>query len=283
MNLSGEKFNKYFDQIIALAVKYGAKVVLAILVLIIGLWLIKRVVKLVDKTMTKRNVDPSLKPFLHSIIGVLLKIMLVITVASMVGVEMTSFIAVLGAAGLAVGLALQGSLANFAGGVLILLLKPFKVGDFIEGAGHSGTVREIQIFYTYITTVSNQEVIIPNGKLSNDAMTNFSYHDTRRMELTYGIGYGDDIDKAKAILQRLMEEEERLLKDPAPMMFVDSLADSSVNIQVRMWSKRPDYWDIRWNFPEKVKKAFDAEGISIPFPQRDVHFYNESKEKDGKV
>ena len=272
-----EKFNEYFDNIIGLVVQYGAKLLLAILVLIIGLWIIKRVVRVADKTMTKRNVDPSLKPFLKSIIGALLKVMLIISVASMVGVEMTSFVAVLGAAGLAVGLALQGSLSNFAGGVLILLLKPFKVGDFIDGAGHSGTVREIQIFYTYITTASNQEVIIPNGKLSNDAIKNYSFHDTRRMELVYGIGYEDDIDKAKSILQRLLDEETRLLKDPAPMMFVQTLADSSVNIEVRAWANRPDYWDIRWNFPEKVKKAFDEAGISIPFPQRDVHLFQEKQ------
>ncbi len=272
-----KKFDEYFDNIIGLVVQYGAKLLLAVVVLIIGLWIIKRVVRLADKTMTNRNVDASLKPFLRSIIGALLKIMLIISVASMVGVEMTSFVAVLGAAGLAVGLALQGSLSNFAGGVLILLLKPFKVGDFIDGAGHSGTVREIQIFYTYITTSSNQEVIIPNGKLSNDAIKNYSFHDTRRMELTYGIGYGDDIDKAKSILQRLLDEESRLLKDPAPMMFVQTLADSSVNIEVRAWANRPDYWDIRWNFPEKVKKAFDAEGISIPFPQRDVHIFQEKQ------
>ncbi len=271
-----EDIQKYFDQIVDLVVLYGAQLLLAIVVLIIGLWVIKRVVKMIDKIMTKRNVDPSLKPFLRSIAGALLKVMLIISVASMVGVEMTSFIAVLGAAGLAVGLALQGSLANFAGGVLILLLKPFKVGDFIEGGGHSGTVREIQIFYTYLTTPSNQEVVIPNGDLSNDSITNYSFHDTRRMELVYGIGYEDDIDKAKEILMRLMHEDERILKEPEPMLFVDSLADSSVNIQIRCWANRPDYWDIRWNFPEKVKKAFDEANISIPFPQRDVHLFQET-------
>lgn len=272
-----EVIDNYFKQIVDLIVIYGGRVLLAILVLIVGLWLVKRLVRLTDKAMRKRNVDPSLRPFLHSILGALLKIMLFISIASMVGVEMTSFVAVLGAAGLAVGLALQGSLANFAGGVLILLLKPFKVGDFIEGAGHAGTVREIQIFYTYLTTPSNQEIIVPNGKLSNDSITNYSFNNTRRMDMTYGIGYSDDIDKAKTILKRLVEEEDRFLEEPAYQIFVEALADSSVNIRIRTWAKNSDYWDIYNNFPEKVKKAFDAEGVSIPFPQRDVHFFDESK------
>lgn len=267
----------YFKQIVDLVVIYGGRLVLAIIVLIIGLWLIKRLVRMMDKGMEKRSVDPSLRPFLKSILGALLKIMLLISILSMIGVEMTSFVAVLGAAGLAVGLALQGSLSNFAGGVLILILKPFKVGDFIEGAGQSGTVREIQIFYTYLTTPSNQEIIVPNGKLSNDSIKNYSFNNTRRMDMTYGIGYSDDIDKAKNILMRLVNDETRFLEDPAPQIFVEALADSSVNLKIRTWAKNSDYWDIYNNFPEKVKKAFDAEGVSIPFPQRDVHFFDESK------
>lgn len=272
-----DKIGGYFDQLVALVVKYGARLLLAILVLIVGLWIIKRLVRFVDHTMNKRNVDPSLRPFLKSIIGALLKIMLIISVMSMVGVEMTSFIAVLGAAGLAVGLALQGSLSNFAGGVLILLLKPFKVGDFIEAGSYSGTVREIQIFYTYLTTVQNQEIVIPNGDLSNNAVKNYSFHDTRRMDMIYGIGYDDDIDLAKSILERLVNAEERFLKDPAHMIFVEELADSSVNLHIRAWSTRADFWDIYYHFPEKVKKAFDEAGVSIPFPQRDVHFYQEKQ------
>lgn len=270
-----EKIQKYFDEIVDLVIMYGAQLLLAIVVLIIGLWIIKRVVKMIDKIMTKRNVDASLKPFLKSIAGALLKVMLIISVASMVGVEMTSFIAVLGAAGLAVGLALQGSLANFAGGVLILLLKPFKVGDFIEGGGHSGTIREIQIFYTYMTTVQNQEIVIPNGELSNNSIKNYSFHDTRRMDMTYGIGYDDDIDLAKSVLEDLVKQEDRFLKDPGHMIFLEELADSSVNFRVRAWAKNSDFWDIYFNFPEKVKKAFDAKGLSIPFPQRDVHLFQE--------
>lgn len=270
-----EKFEKYFDQIIGLVVEYGAQLLLAIVVLLIGLWVIKRIVKILDKNMVKRDVDESLHPFLRSLLRALLKVMLIISVASMVGIQMTSFVAILGAAGLAVGLALQGSLSNFAGGVLILLLKPFKVGDFIEANGFSGTVREIQIFYTYITTVQNQEVVIPNGDLSNNAVKNYSFHDTRRMDLTFGIGYSDSIDKAKEILDSLVKADSRILKDPAHDIFVHTLADSSVNIQVRAWTTGDDFWDIHNNFSEKVKKAFDEESISIPFPQHDVHLFKQ--------
>ncbi len=274
-----ENLDKYATEIIDLVVKYGASVLLAIIVLIIGLWVIKRINKVISKTMDKRNIDPSLKPFLLSIIGALLKIMLVISVASMVGVEMTSFIAVLGAAGLAIGLALQGSLSNFAGGVLILILKPFKVGDFIEGAGYSGTIREIQIFYTYMTTVQNQEIIIPNGELSNNPIQNYSFHDTRRLDMTFGIGYTDDIDQAKSILWDLVKNDDRFLKEPAPDIFIEALADSSVNFRVRAWAKRSDFWDIHNNLSEKVKKAFDQAGIGIPFPQMDVHLFHEDQDK----
>ncbi len=269
-----ENFDKYFEQVSDLIIVYGGKIVLAILVLIIGSYLIGRLKKVVGKMLDRRGVDPSLKPFLQSVIGALLKVMLFISVASMLGVEMTSFIAILGAAGLAVGLALQGSLSNFAGGVLILLLKPFKVGDFIEGAGYSGTVREIQVFYTYLTTPSNQEIIIPNAQLSNNSVQNYSFHDKRRVDMTFGIGYEDSIDKAKSILEKLISEEEGVLSDPGHDIYIEALADSSVNFKVRCWSKNEDYWTIINGFSEKVKKAFDAEGISIPFPQTDVHLHN---------
>lgn len=266
-----DKLGEYWDKISGLVVVYGGRVVLAIVVLIIGLWIINRLVKIVSKRMQKRDVDKSLRPFLSSLISGLLKIMLFISVLGMIGIQMTSFIAVLGAAGLAVGLALQGSLANFAGGVLILLLKPFKVGDFIDTGSYSGTVREIQIFYTYITTTSKQEVIIPNGKLSNNGLTNFSYHDTRRMDMTVGIGYGDDIDKAKSLLKKIIDEDSRVLKDPAYDIFVEGLGDNSVNIHVRAWINSSDYWPVTNNINEVIKKTFDAEGVSFPFPQRDIH------------
>ncbi|NEN22488.1 mechanosensitive ion channel [Cryomorpha ignava] len=270
-----DRLTEYFDQIKGLIVVYGGRVVLAIVVLFIGLWIIKWIVKLASKAMHNRDVNESLRPFLTSIISILLRIMLVISVAGMIGIQVTAFIAVLGAAGLAIGLALQGSLANFAGGVLILLLKPFKVGDFIDTGSHSGTIREIQIFYTYMTTTQNQEVIIPNGELSNNALKNYSFYDTRRLDITFGIGYNDDIDLAKSILDNLVKEDSRFLTDPAHDVFVKDLADSSVIIHLRAWLKSSDYWDVTNNLNEKVKKAFDAENVSIPFPQRDIHMIKE--------
>ena len=247
---------------------------MAIVVLIIGLSIVKFITKKFKRTLEKRNVDESLRPFLASIVSTLLKVMLIISVAGMIGIQMTSFVAILGAAGLAVGLALQGSLSNFAGGVLILILKPFKVGDFVEANGYAGVVREIQVFYTYITTGQNQEIIIPNGALSNNAVKNFSFHGTRRIDMTFGIGYDDSIDEAKKILNDIISSDERVLKDPAFSIFIEALADSSVNFHVRAWSTNENYWDIVNGLNEKVKKAFDAAKIGIPFPQMDVHVHN---------
>mgnify|MGYP001129107525 FL=1 len=268
-----DKVKPYILKFSDLIVEYSGRVILAIVVLIVGLWVIKRIIKTVSKRMEKREVDESLRPFLKSLIDALLKVMLFISVASMLGIQMTSFVAVLGAAGLAIGLALQGSLANFAGGVLILLLKPFKVGDFIDTGSHQGTVREIQIFYTYITTFQNQEVIIPNGDLSNNAVKNFSYHDTRRLDMLFGIGYGDNMDKAKGLIEDIVKADDRVLDKPPYQIFIESLGDSSVNIKVRMWTKNEDYWNVWLEMSEKVKKTFDSNGVSIPFPQRDVHLF----------
>lgn len=271
-----EKVEDLLAQSWDLIITYGGRLVLAILVLIIGLSIIKRITNVFRKTLTKREVDASLIPFLSSLINALLKVMLVISIASMVGIEMTSFVAVLGAAGLAVGLALQGSLSNFAGGVLILILKPFKVGDFIEGAGNSGTVREIQIFYTYLTTPTGQEIMVPNGSLSNNSIVNYSYNNTRRLDMTFGIGYGDDIDKAKAILHEIAAAETRFLDEQGITIFVEALADSSVNIRLRGWLNNGDYWDVLNNLNEKVKKAFDEAGVGIPFPQMDLHLVEDT-------
>lgn len=204
--------------------------------------------------------------------------MLLISVASMIGIETTSFIAVVGAAGLAIGLALQGSLANFAGGVLILIFKPFRVGDTIEAEGYLGSVAEIQILYTVLNTFDNRRVVIPNGNLSNATLTNVSVYDKRRCDMTFGIGYDDDIDKAKKILQRLFEEDERSLTEPAPRICVGGLGDNSVDLMFRPWVGTDDLWPYYWDMQEKVKKAFDEEGISIPYPQRDVHLYNASND-----
>ncbi len=253
-----------------LIMRYAGTVILAIVVLIVGLWIIKRIVKALGRLMEKKDVDATLRPFLKAISSALLKIMLIIAVASMIGIKMTSFIAVLGAAGLAVGLALQGSLANFAGGVLILLLKPFKVGDFIEGAGHAGTVREIHIFYTFVTKTTGQEIIIPNGKLANTSVINYSWHDTRRMDMTFRITYKDSIDKAKEILEEIITAEDTLLKDPAHSVYVTSLDESYVTFNVRAWFKSSDYWDVYNSLSEKVRKRFDKEGIGVPYPVVDV-------------
>jgi small conductance mechanosensitive channel len=252
---------------------FGPKLLGAIVTLIIGLWIIKFLVRIADKGMKRADLDVSLQRFLSSFIGIILKVLLLISVASMVGIATTSFIAILGAAGLAVGLALQGSLANFAGGVLILLFKPFKVGDFIDAQGYMGTVHAIQIFITVLKTPDNKTVIIPNGPLSNGSLTNFSTEPQRRVDMSFGIGYEDDIAKAKEVLNRLVAEESRIIQEPAPQIMVGELGDSSVNFNVRVWCNAADYWGIYFDMQEKVKYAFDKDGISIPFPQRDVHLY----------
>tara|TARA_R110002072_G_scaffold622_5_gene4817 strand:+ start:22036 stop:22911 length:876 start_codon:yes stop_codon:yes gene_type:complete len=272
LNLDTDQASKYIEIIFEALINYGPKVLLALFTLIIGLWIIK---KLVNKTSVhfSAKADPSLASFMSSLVSVLLKLMLFIAVASMVGIQTTSFIAVLGAAGLAVGLALQGSLANFAGGVLILLFKPFKVGDVIEAQGHVGVVKHIQIFNTVLTTADNRIVIIPNGPLSNSSLVNINEMPTRRIDFSFGIGYGDDIDKTKAALEKLVAADTRILKDPAHLIAVEALADSSVNFKVRVWVNTPDYWAVYFAMFEAVKKEFDAQGISIPFPQQDVHMH----------
>lgn len=273
LNEMNEQLAQYTDEAVSLALAYAPKVLLAIVTLMVGLWFISRLVRVLDSKLSKK--DPTLNKFICGLISVILKILLLISVASMIGVETTSFIALIGAAGLAVGLALQGSLGNFAGGVLILLFKPFKVGDAIEAQGFLGSVREINILYTVLDTFDNRRIVIPNGDLSNASLTNLSAYDTRRCEMTFGIGYNEDIDKAKAIIRRLIDEDERALKTPEPLVVVGDLGDSSVNLKVRAWTKSGDLWPFNWDMQERVKKAFDAEGVSIPFPQRDVHLIKE--------
>jgi small conductance mechanosensitive channel len=263
--------SQLIDQAISLVMTYALKLVLAIITLVVGLWLINRFVRLLDKKLGAK--DPTLNKFLCGLIGAITKVMLLISVASMIGIETTSFIAVIGAAGLAIGLALQGSLANFAGGVLILMFKPFKVGDTIEAQGFLGAVTEIQILYTVVDTFDNRRIVIPNGSLSNTTLVNVSIYDKRRCDMTFGIHYNDDIDQAKAILQRLFDEDERSLKDPEPMICVGSLGDNSVNLMFRAWVATDDLWPYYWGMQEKVKKAFDKKGITIPYPQQDVHVY----------
>ncbi len=258
-----------------LGVKYGLKILLAILTFVIGLWIIKAIIRALGKNMEKREVDATLRQFLGSLLSMILKVLLVISVISMIGVEMTSFVAILAAAGFAIGMALSGTLQNFAGGVMLVIFKPFKVGDFIDAQGYMGTVKAIQIFNTILKTPDNKTIIIPNGGLSTGSMTNFSTETTRRVDFTFGIGYDDDIDKAKAVIAGLIKADSRILPDPEPFIAVSELADSSVNLVARVWVNSADYWGVFFEMTENVKKTFDKEGISIPFPQRDIHVYNE--------
>lgn len=270
-----DQMSQYSDQAIELAWTFGPKVVIAILGLIIGFWVIKRIVMLLDKVL-KSRAEPTLANFLESLLSVFLKAILIIIVASYIGIETTSLIALLGAAGLAVGLALQGSLANFAGGVLILLFKPFKVGDVIEAQGFVGTVKEIQIFNTYLLSPDNRLIIIPNGSLSNGSMVNINHEPQRRVDFVFGVGYGDDIQKVKSAIEKVVSEQEKVLEEPNKLIVLSELADSSVNFTVRVWVNTPDYWAVNFAIKEAMKKEFDAQGISIPFPQRDVHVFQES-------
>ncbi len=265
---------EYIDLILKMLVEYGPKLIGAVVVLIIGLWIIKMVNKSIRKVMLKSKLDDSLVPFLSGIIDGLMKALLIISVMSMVGIAMTSFVAILGAAGLAVGMALSGTLQNFAGGVMILIFKPYKAGDFIEAQGYTGTVKEIQIFNTILVTVDNRKIIIPNGGLSGSSMINYSAMETRRVDLSFGVSYSDDIEKSRQVILDEINKLPYVLKDPAPFVRVSALADSSVNFATRVWVNAPDYWTCYHDLLENVKKAMDANGISIPFPQTDVHVYN---------
>ncbi len=267
-------FQGLWQKVLELATSYGIKLILAIIVLIIGLRIIKSLTKGLTRVLRKSDVSESLIPFLRSLTSVGLKVLLFISILGMVGVEMTSFIAVLGAAGLAVGLSLQGTLQNFAGGVIILLFKPYKVGDYIETQGYAGTVKEIQIFTTIMHTPDNKVIIIPNSPIATGSLINYSAQETRRVDFKFGIGYGDDIEKAKKVLNDIVNKHEKVMKEPAPFVRVVELADSSVNFAVRAWANSSDYWDVYFDITEQVKKNFDKEGISIPFPQSDVHIYN---------
>jgi small conductance mechanosensitive channel len=264
-----------------LGTDFGVKILAALAVFIIGRWVVKYLRNLTLRVMQKRDVDPTLTKFVANLAYVALLTFVIIAALGMLGIQTTSFIAVLGAAGLAVGLALQGSLSNFAAGVLMIIFRPFKVGDFIEGAGVVGVVEEIQIFTTQLATPDNKTIIIPNAKLTADNIVNltadnivnFTAKGTRRADMVFGIGYEDDIDKARNIISEILSNEERILKDPPPQVAVSELADSSVNFVARPWVNAGDYWGVVSDVTEAVKKRFDAEGVGIPFPQRDVHLY----------
>ena len=254
---------------------YVPKLLLAIVVVIAGFWAINRLVNFLDRRFEKRGMDPTLRPFIRGLLGIGLKITVAISAIGVLGVETTSFIAILGTAGLAIGLALKDSLGNFAGGALLLFFRPFKVGDYIEAQGHAGTVSEIQMFHTVLKTPDNKTIIVPNGPLYNGSMINYSAEETRRVDLAFGIGYDEDIDKARKVILDIIQADERILKDPEPMILIKELADSSVNFTVRVWAPTIEYWNLYFELTETVKKAFDAHSVTIPFPQRDVHIKNQ--------
>ncbi|MEJ6077076.1 mechanosensitive ion channel [Vibrio sp. 1-Bac 57] len=258
-----------------MALEYGPKLIGAIVVWIIGSWLIKILVKTFGKILDKSNMDVSLKPFLCSIVGTLLKVMLVISVLGMLSIEMTSFVAILAAAGLAVGMALSGTLQNFAGGVMLLIFKPFKVGQVIDAQGHVGTVNEIQIFNTILKTPDNKTIILPNAALSSGSMVNFSTEAKRRVDWTVGVAYGDDLDVARAAIKALCDADTRILQDTPVVIAVAELADSSVNFTVRAWVNAADYWGVFFDMNENIYKTFPKQGLNIPFPQMDVHLHKD--------
>lgn len=260
--------DKYLDLLTKAVVEYTPKVITALIILAVGLWLIRLASKLFRKLMIKQDIDITLQKFLNNLVNWTLKILLFVIVISNLGVQTTSFVAIIGAAGLAIGLALQGSLANFAGGVLIMLFKPFKVGDFINAKGISGTVKEIGIFTTNLNTFGNELAIIPNGQLSNDNIINYSAEATRRNNIVTGIGYSSDIRKAKEILLQIAKDYPKINDEPVPEVYVAALADSSVNLSLRYWSAAPDYWACNFHVLEQIKYEFDKAGIEIPYPHQ---------------
>lgn len=267
-------FEEYLKTITEQVIIYAPKLAGAIIALIIGLYVINIITKSVNKMMKKKDVDESLRGFLKTLLNFSLKAMLVISILSMVGVAIASFVAVLGAAGLAVGMALSGTLQNFAGGVIILIFKPFKVGDFIEAQGYAGVVSKIEVFVTILKTPDNKTIFIPNGGLSTGSMINYSTEENRRVDMTFGIAYGDNVVEARKAIKEIIDEDTRILKDPECTIAVSELADSSVNFAVRVWVQSPDYWNVMFDMNENVYNTFNEKNISIPFPQMDVHVHN---------
>lgn len=251
------------------------KIVIALLIFAIGRWIIKRIRRVMDRIMTRREVDVSLRAFLMSLVSITLMLFLIIVIIGVLGIDTTSFIALFASAGLAIGMALSGTLQNFAGGVMILLFRPFRVGDFIEAQGQSGTVKEIQLIHTLLNTPDNKTILLPNGPVSTGIINNYSREPRRRVDWTFGIAYGDDYDVARATIAELLAADERVAKDPEPFIALTALADSSVNIVVRAWVDSPEYWNVYFDMNERVYKVFGTKGLNIPFPQMDVHLYKE--------
>lgn len=262
-------------------ITYGPNIVAAILILLIGLWVSKLILRVAEKIMEKRKIDPLITSFITTVLHVLLVLVVLIAAISKLGVQTASLIAVLGAAGLAIGLALQGSLSNLASGVIIISLRPFKVGDFIEAGSNSGIVESIQLFYTKMRSPDNKEVMIPNSTITSSAIINYTARSERRCDMVFGISYDTDLEKTRRIIQELLDKDQRVLKDPEPLIVLGELSDSSVNFWVRPWVKTDDLWEFKWDFTEAVKKRFDEEGIVIPYPQRDIHHYQHSQPQNS--
>ncbi|MFK2823570.1 mechanosensitive ion channel family protein [Arcobacter sp. YIC-80] len=276
VNEIADKFSSYLpDNIVEIVGSYAFSLLMAILIFVIGKWFVNRVTSVFVKLLRKvKGMDETLVRFLENIVYYILMVVVILTALSELGVETTSFLAILGAAGLAIGLALKDSLGNFASGVMIILFKPFRSGDFVTAAGVSGTVTEVGIFNSVFTTPDNQKIIVPNGAITSGSIVNVNAHDTRRVDLVVGIGYDDDIKKAKNVLNDIINSNEKVLLEKGVTVAVSELADSSVNFVVRAWVKTPDYWAVKFDLTETVKLRFDEEGISIPYPQQDVHHYN---------
>jgi small conductance mechanosensitive channel len=275
MDMNVEQLVKMSEAWLPVVLEYSGKLTLALITMLIGWWLIGRLTSSVGRLLNMRQVDRVLSSFICSLVGIVLKVLLLVSVASMIGVETTSFIAVIGAAGLAIGLALQGSLANFAGGVLIMLFRPFRAGDWIEAQGVSGSVDSIQIFHTTLKTADNKVVIVPNGSLSNGHITNYSREPKRRADINLGIDYSSDIKQAREVLLEIAKDP-RVHADPAPVVFVTGLGDSAINVSLRVWVDTPDFWPVIFAFTEQAKERLTEAGIGIPFPQRVVHLVQQS-------
>ncbi|HAV63755.1 MAG TPA: mechanosensitive ion channel protein [Verrucomicrobiales bacterium] len=272
-----DKAGEWVATLKTLAAAYGLKVIGALAILVIGRWIAGLIRGVVRRMISKRDVDPIITSFIVNLCYIGLLAFVVIAALQTAGIPTTSFVAVLGAAGLAIGLALQGSLSNFAAGFMLIIFRPFKKGDYVEAGGTAGVVQEIQVFTTVLNTPDNKRVIVPNSAIMGGNITNFSALDTRRVDWVFGVSYGDDIDKVKATIRRVVEADARILKDPPIMIVLSAMADSSVNFTTRAWVKSPDYWPTFFAINEAMKKAFDAEDITIPFPQRDIHLFQEGK------
>lgn len=267
----GVDVEQLLSKLLDWGVEVGKDLLGAIIIYIVGRFIIKQVGRLLARILEKRKLEISVQTFLRSLVSILLNLILAFAIVSRLGVETTSFAALLASAGVAIGMALSGNLSNFAGGLIILVFKPFKVGDYIEGQNANGTVREIQIFHTILTTVDNKVIYVPNGALSSNAITNYNKQETRRAEWVFGVEYGEDFEKVKAVLQRIIDADPRILKDPAPMIALGALSASSVDIKVRAWAKTADYWDVYFDMNKIVYDTFNKEGIGFPFPQLTVH------------